>query len=178
MSLNTTSKCSLNTTRLSDSTSSLGSPFQCLTTLSEKQYFLTSSLNLPWRSLKPFPLVLMITSQVIIPVGNEKGQNCSSNRFLAGFMDMLFADCPHVILSRRAMFYSFKQLEIEYWWSYDRIFSFTVVGNSSSAADNVKLFLLLSQYLTKMVFCFYSKSSHLFGIFVESRAVPMLQNTF
>jgi len=48
MSLSTTSKCSLNTTRVSDSTTSLGSPFQCLTTLSEKQYFLTSSLNLPW----------------------------------------------------------------------------------------------------------------------------------
>jgi len=55
MSLNTTSKCSLNTTGVSDSTTSLGSPFQCLTTLSEKEYFLTSSLNLPWRSLKPFP---------------------------------------------------------------------------------------------------------------------------
>jgi len=36
MSLNTTSKRSLNTTRLSDSITSLGSPFQCLTTLSEK----------------------------------------------------------------------------------------------------------------------------------------------
>jgi len=58
MSLNTTSKRSLNTTRLCDSTTSLGSPLQCLTTLSEKQYFLTSSLYLPWRSLKPFPLVL------------------------------------------------------------------------------------------------------------------------
>ena len=54
MSLNTTSKRSLNTSRVSDSTTSLGSPFQYLTTLSEKQYFLTSSLNLPWCSLKPF----------------------------------------------------------------------------------------------------------------------------
>ena len=51
MSLNTTSKRSLNTTRVGDSTTSLGSPFQCLTTLSEKHYFLTSSLNLPWRRL-------------------------------------------------------------------------------------------------------------------------------
>ena len=47
MSLNTTSKRSLNTMRLGDSTTSLDSPFQCLTTLSEKYYFLTSSLNLP-----------------------------------------------------------------------------------------------------------------------------------
>ena len=60
MSLNTTSKRSLNTSRVGDSTTSLGSPFQYLTTLSEKQYFLTSSLNLPWRSLKPFPLVLSV----------------------------------------------------------------------------------------------------------------------
>ena len=35
MSLNATSKHSLNTSRVSDSTTSLGSPFQCLTTLSE-----------------------------------------------------------------------------------------------------------------------------------------------
>jgi len=35
MSLSTTSKRSLNTTRLGGSTTSLGSPFQCLTTLSE-----------------------------------------------------------------------------------------------------------------------------------------------
>jgi len=48
----------LNTSRVGDSITSLGSPFQCLTTLSEKQYFLMSSLNLPWCSLKPFPLVL------------------------------------------------------------------------------------------------------------------------
>ena len=51
MSLNTTSKHSLNTPRVCDSTTSLGSPFQRLTTPSEK-YFLTSSLNLPWCSLK------------------------------------------------------------------------------------------------------------------------------
>jgi len=50
----------LNTTKVGDSTTSLGSPFQCLTTRSEKQYFLTSSLNLPWSSLKPFPLVLSL----------------------------------------------------------------------------------------------------------------------
>ena len=36
MPLNIMSKCSLNTTRVGDSTTSLGSPFQCLTTLSEK----------------------------------------------------------------------------------------------------------------------------------------------
>ena len=40
MSLRTTSKRSLNTSRDGDSTISQGSPFQCLTTLSEKKYFL------------------------------------------------------------------------------------------------------------------------------------------
>ncbi|XP_071588804.1 kelch-like protein 20 [Heliangelus exortis] len=33
-------------------------PFQCLTTLSVKKYFLTSSLNLPCCSFHPFPLLL------------------------------------------------------------------------------------------------------------------------
>jgi len=62
MSLNTTSKRSSNTSRVGGSTTSLGSPFQCLTTLSDKQYFLKSSLNLPWRSLRPFPLALSLSS--------------------------------------------------------------------------------------------------------------------
>ncbi|KAK4829053.1 hypothetical protein QYF61_001858 [Mycteria americana] len=43
-----------------DSTTSLGSLFQCLTTLSVKKNFLRSSLNLPWRNLRPFPLVLSL----------------------------------------------------------------------------------------------------------------------
>ena len=47
MFLNTTSKHYFNTNRVGDSTTTLGSPFQCLTTLLEKQYFLTYSLNLP-----------------------------------------------------------------------------------------------------------------------------------
>jgi len=46
-----------------DSTTSLGSLFQCLT-LSVK-FFLISNLNLPWCNLRPFPLVLS-------PVTSEK----------------------------------------------------------------------------------------------------------
>uniref|UniRef100_A0A8D0EQ68 Nephronectin n=1 Tax=Strix occidentalis caurina TaxID=311401 RepID=A0A8D0EQ68_STROC len=42
----------LNTSRDRDSTTSLGSPFQRLTTRSVKKYFLISSLNLPWRNLR------------------------------------------------------------------------------------------------------------------------------
>ncbi|KAK4828356.1 hypothetical protein QYF61_026017 [Mycteria americana] len=49
-------KCS----RDGDSTTSLGSLFQCLITLSVKKNFLISSLNLPWRNLRPFPLVLWL----------------------------------------------------------------------------------------------------------------------
>ncbi|NWZ30868.1 SETBP protein, partial [Asarcornis scutulata] len=33
-------------------------PFQCLTTLSVKKFFLISNLNLPWCNFSPFPLVL------------------------------------------------------------------------------------------------------------------------
>ena len=40
----TTSKCFLNTSRDSDSTTSLGSPFQCQTTLSGEKCFLISNL--------------------------------------------------------------------------------------------------------------------------------------
>ena len=47
MSLSTTSKCFLNTSRDGDSTTPLGSPFQHLTTHLENKFFLTSKLNLP-----------------------------------------------------------------------------------------------------------------------------------
>uniref|UniRef100_A0A8V0XGV5 EH domain-containing protein n=1 Tax=Gallus gallus TaxID=9031 RepID=A0A8V0XGV5_CHICK len=45
------------TSRDGDSTTSLGSLFQCLTTLSVKKFFLIFKLNLPWCNLRPFPLV-------------------------------------------------------------------------------------------------------------------------
>lgn len=53
MSLNTTSICSFNTSRFGNSTS-LDTPFLCLTTLSEMQYFLMSSLDLPWCNFLSF----------------------------------------------------------------------------------------------------------------------------
>ena len=58
MSLSTTSKRFLNTSRDGDSTTSLESLFQCLTTLSVKKFFLIFNLKLPWRNLRPFPLIL------------------------------------------------------------------------------------------------------------------------
>ena len=42
------------------STASLGNQFQCLTTLSVKNFFLISCLNLPSSSLKTFPLFLLV----------------------------------------------------------------------------------------------------------------------
>lgn len=50
----------LSSCRDGDSTTPLGSLFQSLTTLSVKKFFLTSNLNLPWHSLKPFPLTLLL----------------------------------------------------------------------------------------------------------------------
>jgi len=64
MSLSTTSKCFLNTSRDGDSTTSLGSPFQCLTALLEKNYFLVSNLNLPWCNLRLLILVLLLTLRI------------------------------------------------------------------------------------------------------------------
>ena len=50
----------LNTARDSDSTTSLGRPFQCLTTLWEKRFFFMYNLNLLWNNLWPFPWVLFV----------------------------------------------------------------------------------------------------------------------
>jgi len=66
MSLSTTSKWFLNTSRVGDSTTSLRSPFQCLTALSVKKCFLISNLNLPWCNLRPFPLILSHIMYVIM----------------------------------------------------------------------------------------------------------------
>jgi len=60
MLLRALSKCLLNADRLETSTASLGSLFQCLTTLLVKKCFLMSSLNLSWCSFEPFPCVLSL----------------------------------------------------------------------------------------------------------------------
>jgi len=54
-----TTRCFLSTSRDSDSTTSLGSPFQHLPTLSEK-CLLMSNLNVPWCNLRPLPLILWL----------------------------------------------------------------------------------------------------------------------
>ena len=51
---------SLDTSIDSDSITSLGSLFQCLTNLSEKKFFLLSNLNLPWCNPRPVLLDLLL----------------------------------------------------------------------------------------------------------------------
>jgi len=62
MSRSATSTRVVNPSRDGDPTTSLGSLFQCLTTLSVKTFFLISNLNLPRRSLRPLPLVLSLVT--------------------------------------------------------------------------------------------------------------------
>jgi len=61
MPLSATSKHLLNTSRDCDPTTSLGSPFQHTTTLSENKFFLISNLNFRLRNLRWFPLNLSQT---------------------------------------------------------------------------------------------------------------------
>ena len=44
----------------SDPTTSMGNPFQCLTVLSEKDFFLTYNLNLHRHNFWAFPLFLLL----------------------------------------------------------------------------------------------------------------------
>ena len=63
MSWSATPKCFLNTSRDGDSTTSLGSLFQCQTTLSVKKFFITASLNLSWRNLRPLLQIQVSSAQ-------------------------------------------------------------------------------------------------------------------
>jgi len=49
----------------------LGQPVQCVTTLWGKNFLLTSNLNLPCLSSKPFPLVLSLS-----PLTNSRSPSC------------------------------------------------------------------------------------------------------
>ena len=84
MALSTTSKWFLNTSRDGDSTTSLGSLFQCLTTFCVKKFFLISNLNLPWLNLRPFPLILSRSSlrikmRTLIFSPEKQGEQDASN---------------------------------------------------------------------------------------------------
>jgi len=58
VSLSTTATWFSNTSRDGDSTTSLGGPIQCLTTLYVQKLLQISNLNLPWCNWRPFPLIL------------------------------------------------------------------------------------------------------------------------
>lgn len=60
MALSTTFSHFLNTCRVGDFTTTLGSPFQYLTTLSIKKFFLMSNMKPSWWSLRPCALVLSL----------------------------------------------------------------------------------------------------------------------
>ena len=59
-----TSSVALNASRDGASTTSSGNLFQCFTTLCMKNFLLTSNLNLPCLSLRPFPLVQSLSIHV------------------------------------------------------------------------------------------------------------------
>ena len=59
-----TSSLALNVSRDGASTTSLANLFQCVTTLSVKNLLLISNLNFPYLSLKPFLLVLSLSTLV------------------------------------------------------------------------------------------------------------------
>jgi len=61
------SNLTLNTSREGASTAPLSNLLQRLTTLTIKNFFLISSLNLPSLSLKPLPLVLSLCALVKSP---------------------------------------------------------------------------------------------------------------
>jgi len=61
------SNLALNTARQGAATASLGNLFQCLTTLTVKNFFLISNLKLPSFSLKPFTLALSLHTLVKSP---------------------------------------------------------------------------------------------------------------
>ncbi|XP_051625283.1 uncharacterized protein LOC127461479 [Manacus candei] len=71
-----TSSLSLNTSRDGESTPSLGSPFQWLSTLSAKKFFLISNLNLPWHSCRPSPLVLLMVAWEKRPIPPPAPPSC------------------------------------------------------------------------------------------------------
>lgn len=62
--LNVMSSHLLNASRDEDPTTSLGSPFQCLTILSEKKILADAQSEPPWCSLRPFPLVTVTSSHL------------------------------------------------------------------------------------------------------------------
>ena len=78
MYLSATSPHFMNTSRDSDSTTSLGSLCQCLATLPEKKFFLISNLNLPWCNIRPLPLILSLVTWEKRPIPSKTASGCQT----------------------------------------------------------------------------------------------------
>ena len=81
MSLSTSSKCFMNTSRDSDSTTSLGSLFQCLTIPVVRNFFLTSHLNellFCFPTPDPSPANLSLSSGYLPPEGSPMAGDARS----------------------------------------------------------------------------------------------------
>ena len=72
-----------------DSTTSLGSLFQCLTNLLVKKFFLIPNVNLPWGNLRPFPLVLSSCFPVVGKHGSIPVQFDSQGSFFIALLEGL-----------------------------------------------------------------------------------------
>ena len=112
MSCSATSTGFLNTSRDGNSTTSLSSLFQCLTTLSVKKFFLISNLNLPWHNLRPLPLVLSLGLQEAVPAqGCPRASShpalprASGGRVLGPGLSPFHA-CPGAAWGSRALLHS------------------------------------------------------------------------
>lgn len=80
MELSATSSVFSNTSRNSDSTTSLGNPFQSSITPSVKKFFLISKLNLPWPNLRLS--IAMEEQWVFCPVGFQALERDKPNLLL------------------------------------------------------------------------------------------------
>jgi len=78
------------------STASLGNLFQCLTTLTIRNLFLISSLNLPSSSLKTFPLIPLLCALIkYIPLSTLKNDKNSRNFGCSVYLVSLLGSCSH-----------------------------------------------------------------------------------
>ena len=93
-----TSSLALSASRDGASTTSLGNLFQCVTTLCVKNFLLISNLNLPYLSLRPFPLVLSLFTLI-----NSRPLSCiCSLQVLGGCNEVSLV--PFLLQAKQAQF--------------------------------------------------------------------------
>jgi len=130
MSLSTTPPHFLNTSRDSDCITSLGSPFQCISTLSENKFFLTSNLNLTFG--------LCAIAMCVLVWGSPACRVLLSS--LACLLPKdLFLNCPGV-------FYR-KYFCYELWWV-------SVLGIAGMSEETSRMKRSLTKYANDICQCF------------------------